>query len=191
MSESEIEAPRKVTFTSKEMFEESNKLCQQIPHWKSERENPIHHFVPSNERPFPDPDSDEKIEADCRRTERNFRLSGMQSRDRTLQLAGTMALKTRAMSPLSKIRETRGFVTKKRVNDVPEQKAMHAGKEYKRTGYKFTQILPHVFRDTKAENVLAFNQKDFVISSKPDAIANPHGLSEFNKLPKFHGELAA
>jgi len=31
-----------------------------------------------------------------------------------------MALKNRAMSPLSKIRETRGFVTTMRVNDVRE-----------------------------------------------------------------------
>jgi hypothetical protein len=44
-----------------------------------------------------------------------------------------------------------------------------------------------VFRDT--ENALAFNQKDFVLRSKPDAIDNPHGLSEFNKLPKMHEEL--
>jgi hypothetical protein len=41
-----------------------------------------------------------------------------------------------------------------------------------------------VFRDT--ENALAFNQKDFVLRSKPDLIDNPLGLSEFNKLPKMH-----
>ena len=93
------------------------------------------------------------------------------------------------MSPLSKIRETRGFVTKKRVNDVPEQKAMHSAVEYNRLGFKYEQPLAHVFRDTKAENVLAFNQKDFVLSSKPNKIDNPHGLSEFDKLPKFHSEL--
>jgi hypothetical protein len=57
-----------------------------------------------------------------RRTEREFKLSNMQGRKRTLVLAGTMALKNRAMSPLSKIRETRGFVTTMRVNDVREQK---------------------------------------------------------------------
>jgi len=51
----------KVTFTSKEMFEEAHKLCQQIPHWKGEHENPIHYFVPVNERPFPDPATEENI----------------------------------------------------------------------------------------------------------------------------------
>jgi hypothetical protein len=81
----------------------------------------------------------------------------MQEKTRTLQLAGTMALKGRKMSPLSKIRETRGFVTKKRVNDVLEQKAMHAGAEYNRLGFKYEQPLDHVFRDTNPENVLAFN----------------------------------
>ena len=43
-----------------------------------------------------------------------------------------------------------------------------------------------IFRDT--ENALAFNQKDFVLRSKPDPIDNPHALSEFNKLPKMHEE---
>lgn len=157
MSMDAAPAQPKVTFTSKEMFEEANKLCQQIPHWKSERENPIHHFVPNNERPFPEPESDEKINFDARRTDRHFRLSGMQDKARTLQLAGTMALKGRKMSPLSKIRETRGFVTKKRVNDVLEQKAMHAGAEYNRLGFKYEQPMDHIFRDTNPENVLAFN----------------------------------
>ena len=48
-----------------------------------------------------------------------------------------MALKKRSMSPLSKIRETRGFVTKKRVNDIYEQKAMHASVEYNKLGYQY------------------------------------------------------
>jgi len=66
-----------------------------------------------------------------------------------------MALKKRPMSPLSKIKETRGFVTKKRVNDVLEQKATHAAKEYNRLGFKYETSKPPVFRDT--ENALAFN----------------------------------
>jgi hypothetical protein len=64
-------------------------------------------------------------------------MSNMEGRKRNLQLAGTMALKKRAMSPLSKIRETRGFVTKKRVNDVLEQKAIHAAREYNRLGFRY------------------------------------------------------
>ena len=43
-----------------------------------------------------------------------------------------------------------------------------------------------MFRDT--ENALAFNQKDFLLRTKPDPMDNPHALSEFNKLPKMHEE---
>lgn len=95
-----------------------------------------------------------------------------------------MALKKRPMSPLSKIKETRGFVTKKRVNDVAEHNALHAAKEYNRLGFKYEQPKPPVFRDT--ENALAFNQKDFLLRTKPDGMPNPHALSEFDKLPRFH-----
>lgn len=78
--------------------------------------------MPNDEKPYPDPDSDDKIQEELRRTEREFKLANMQGKKRTLQLAGTMALKNRTMSPLSKIRETRGFVTTMRVNDVGETK---------------------------------------------------------------------
>lgn len=49
-------------------------------------------------------------------------MSTIAGKDRTLQLAGTMSLKTRKMSPISKLRETRGIVTIKRVPDVTESK---------------------------------------------------------------------
>jgi hypothetical protein len=57
---------------------------------------------------------------------RSMQLTGLQNKDRSLQLAGTMALKKRAMSPLSKLRETRGQVTLKTVPDLFEQKKVHA-----------------------------------------------------------------
>jgi len=48
-----------------------------------------------------------------------------------------MALKKRAMSPLSKLRETRGQVTLKTVPDLFEQKRVEAQKEYPKAGYKY------------------------------------------------------
>ena len=49
------------------------------------------------------------------REERLLKLSKLSGKERTLQLAGTMSLKNRAYSPLGKLRQTRGFVTIKRV----------------------------------------------------------------------------
>lgn len=42
----------KVTFDCKELFGQANNLTQQIPHWKSDQENPIYHYVLKRERPF-------------------------------------------------------------------------------------------------------------------------------------------
>ena len=51
-----------------------------------------------------------------------MRLSTMQNKDRTLQLAATMSLSKRVMSPLSKLRQTRGLITLKKVPDNFEVK---------------------------------------------------------------------
>ena len=51
---------------------------------------------------------------------RQERLTDLQSKDRSLMLAGTMALKKRTASPLSKLRQTRGQVTLKTVPDLYE-----------------------------------------------------------------------
>lgn len=45
-------APPKFTFSSKEMYEQASHLCQQIPHWQSDHENPIYQYIPEAERPF-------------------------------------------------------------------------------------------------------------------------------------------
>ena len=55
-----------------------------------------------------------------------MRLTAMQNKDKTLQLAATMSLSKRAMSPLSKLRQTRGLVTLKRVPDNFEVKNAEA-----------------------------------------------------------------
>ena len=58
-----------------------------------------------------------------------MKLTTLAGKERTLQLAGTMALKSRKMSPISKLRETRGMVTIKRVPDVTESKIALANGE--------------------------------------------------------------
>ena len=61
----------------------------------------------------------------------------MQNKDKTLQLAATMSLSKRAMSPLSKLRQTRGLVTLKRVPDNFEVRNAEANKEYKKSGFQY------------------------------------------------------
>jgi len=46
-----------------------------------------------------------------------------------------MSLSKRSMSPLSKLRQTRGFVTLKTVPDNFEVKNAQAKKEYKKLGF--------------------------------------------------------
>ena len=76
-----------------------------------------------------------------------MKLSTMAGKQRTLQHAGTMALKNRKMSPLSKLRETRGMVTVKRVPDLHEQKNALAQREEKKTTYEFKQPVDHQFKN--------------------------------------------
>lgn len=66
-----------------------------------------------------------------------MRLTAMQNKDKSLQLAATMSLFKREMSPLSKLRQTRGLVTLKRVPDNFEVKNELAKKEYKKIGFKY------------------------------------------------------
>jgi|LakMenEpi03Aug12_release.lakeMendotaPanAssembly.Ray.scaffolds.fasta_scaffold182546_3 hypothetical protein len=42
----------KVTFRSKEMYDEAYKICHKIPIWKGNNDNPINQFVPASEQPF-------------------------------------------------------------------------------------------------------------------------------------------
>ena len=94
-------------------------------------------------------------------------------------LAGTMALKKRPCSPLSKLKETRGMVTLKTVPDLFEQKNVHAKEEYPKMGYKYEIPKTHVFRSTDPGEVLAFGQIDMKLRTHPDQLLpNPHHLSE-------------
>lgn len=112
-----------------------------------------------------------------------MKLGTLAGKERTLQLAGTMALKTRKMSPIEKLRQTRGMVTIKQVPDVFETKNALA-KELKKQGAirEYSPPKDHEFRNF---DTLAFGQQDFVLKTKPEKIENPHGLSAYAQIPKY------
>ena len=71
----------KVTFAAKEVYNQIKHLGQKIPHWTSERENPINQFIPSQEQPFkPRPDHAKTL-ADQQRL---IRYSSLQGKDRSM-----------------------------------------------------------------------------------------------------------
>jgi len=97
-----------------------------------------------------------------------------------------MALKTRKMSPISMLRETRGIVTIKRVPDVTESKISLANKEQRKEPRpEYMAPKTHEFKNY---DTLAFGQRDWDKLAKPDGIENPHNLSAFDKRPKAIAE---
>ena len=111
----------KVTFAAQQVFNEVCTLSAKVPTWSHPSQNPINIFVPEAEQSYKST-TDEKLQEEKRRGERAMKLSTLAGKERTLQLAGTMALKNRKMSPIEKLRQTRGMVTIKRVPDVFETK---------------------------------------------------------------------
>lgn len=86
----------KVTFESKEFFNQANHLSQHVPYWSSDKENPIYQYVPTSERPFTN-DSELLFDTNLQskmmaQSLREQKLSELQGKERTLQLAGTMAM---------------------------------------------------------------------------------------------------
>ena len=118
----------KVSFASQQVFNEVVSLSAKVPTWTGNKSNPINQFVPQAEQPHQTV-SEEFLKNQSMREARNTKLSSIAGKERTLQLAGTMALKTRKMSPISKLRETRGIVTIKRVPDVTETKIALSNRE--------------------------------------------------------------
>ena len=110
-------------------------------------------------------------------------------------LAATMSLKTRKMSPQSKIRERKGFVTASRVPDCFEDKANLAKsllmKKDRATGMfrprvnEYSPPRDHVFRQEKE---IERGMIDFHLRVKPEPIPNPKGLSAFEQRPKYQVE---
>ena len=70
------------------------------------------------------------------------------------------------------------MVTIKRVPDCFEVKNSLVMKELPKQEYEFKQVMPHEFKNY---DTLMFNQKDFLLRTKPEAIENPHNLSVFDK----------
>lgn len=99
-------------------------------------------------------------------------------------LAGTQSLGKREMSPLSKLKQTRGIATTKRVDDNFEIRNKLAQKEYK-TQSAWKSHKDHVFRDTDPGSVLAFNQVDFKLIEKPPLLENPGHMSVHDTRPRF------
>lgn len=48
----------KVTFDTKELYEHAHHLCQQIPHWKKDSDNPIFQYICESEKPFKNTNTD-------------------------------------------------------------------------------------------------------------------------------------
>lgn len=163
------------------MFEEAYSLSKKIPFWKTQKENPINYYVPQSEQPFKKTNDDG---FDFNVTHRSKRLSSIAAgQERPLMLAATEALKNRPLSPLSKLKETRGFITVKRVQDNFETRNALCQKEVPNAKFNYKQPQPHQFRET---DVLAFGQVDFNLSKIPDPLENPNFVSVYDKKPKYH-----
>jgi hypothetical protein len=135
--------------------------------------------------------SDSKMSASAYRMQRLMNMSNKTS-NRTLQLAGTMSLKSRVKSPQSRIRERKGFVTATMVPDVFADKNRKAIDEKNTVDKKTGTLIPIIneyvapkaykFRD---EFEVELGMKDFLLRTKPPAIDNPKGLSVFAARPKY------
>lgn len=97
-----------------------------------------------------------------------------------------MALNKRQMSPQSKIRQRKGFVTATRVPDCFERKASLALTEWTVPVRGSLQRKPRVdeYANPKApvfrvEKEIEPGMKDLELRIKPDQIENPYGLSVF------------
>lgn len=91
----------------------------------------------------------------------------------TLKLAGTMSLKTRTISPQSRIKERNGFVTVPRVPLVNDDKKKEAKKklnkwnkesgQFKPVPNEYSPPKPHQYREVYE---VPIGQKDFVLRVK-------------------------
>ncbi len=100
-------------------------------------------------------------------------------------LAVTARLKDRELSPLSKLKETRGIVTLKKVPDNFEIDCKRAKIEYPLLDYQFKPTKEYVFRETDPDLVLKFGQVDMKLRSDPPPLENPGHCSVYDKKPKF------
>jgi len=96
----EADAKPRFTFETKEYYEQVHNLCQKIPHWKSDAENPIHHYIPLSQKQYLSSSVDfADIRGDNKENplwlSRDQRLLDLSKPRGQLALAGTMALRRR------------------------------------------------------------------------------------------------
>jgi hypothetical protein len=91
----------KFTFETQELYEQADYLCQRIPHWKTERENPIYNYIPKSMRNWQKNDFND----DNKPSEKEQRLGALTTRNKSqLMLAATLSLNKRTVSPQTRIR---------------------------------------------------------------------------------------
>lgn len=164
-----------VSFEAKELFDQANFLSQVVPNWKTDKENPIFKYVPTNEQPFTNDSAilfnDDLHNKLASQSIREGRLMDLVGKDRSsgLRLAGTIALKNAKTSPWQVMKEREGFVTKFHVPTILDNKTTMArvnlneidprsGEALKPKEFPYENPKDHQFRDLE----LRFNQKDFV-----------------------------
>lgn len=121
---------------------------------------------------------------------REKKLAELPHIDRTLHLAGTMALKTMKRTPLEVIRARKGFVTSFKIPGVYDIKTEAAKIQKTQIDPQTGQLKPisddyitpsdHRFRDLEIPK----SQKDFVGRYKCPPPYNPYGISDHDRRPK-------
>lgn len=182
----------KFTFETQELYQQADHLSQQIPHWKSDNENPIHQYIPLNKRPFKTSTDFNGSGEISMRESKLMSLSQNRFNQRNLMLAGTMQLNKRTVSPQTKIKERNGFLAGQRMPDCFQAKKEHANeklfgfdlrsKTKEKLPQEYNDPKPHQYRDLKE---IIPGTKDFELRFKVDPIDNPKGLSVFADKPKF------
>lgn len=118
-------------------------------------------------------------------------MASLQGQRKAPQLAYTKSLLNRELSPLSKLKQTRGLVTLKVVPSNFERKRAEAAIEYPKAGFKFQPTQEFKFRETNIDKILLPGQVDFKLASLPAPIENPGFKSVHNTLPKYISEKEA
>ena len=94
-----------------------------IPHWKSEKQNPIFQYIPESQRPFKKTGEEFYGNETSNISNREAKLISLSKRRKSeIILCATMALKNRVASPQTKIKERHGFVTAAKVPDCTDEK---------------------------------------------------------------------
>ena len=95
----------KISFTAKEVYDQSYKLSKLVPHWKTEADNPINNFIPESEKPFKQNESTFLPPlAGVARSQPKLPPLALRKIGTGPMLAGTLALSQRQTSPQTMIK---------------------------------------------------------------------------------------